>query len=92
MDEFIVVLGSNAKAWAVVVQWLSICFVDKFSLSRQGERLLRKTLKGEGADVVEALIEQLAVTMGAVKGEVGGFCKCRNINNESRIYVNKFTR
>jgi hypothetical protein len=30
---------------------------------------LRKTLKDEGADVVETLIEQLAVTMGAVQGE-----------------------
>lgn len=69
VDEFTVVLGTGAKAWAVVVQWLSISLADQFSLSRQGERLLRKTLKDEGADVVEALIEQLAVTMVAVQGE-----------------------
>ena len=69
VEEFTVVLGSSAKAWSVVVQWLSRSLADQFSLSSQGERLLRKTLRDEGADVVEALIEQLTVTMVAVQGE-----------------------
>jgi hypothetical protein len=33
--EFTVVLGYSAKAWAVVVQWLSRSLSDQFSLSRQ---------------------------------------------------------
>jgi hypothetical protein len=63
VDEFSVVLGSSAKAWAVVVQWLSRNLADRFTLSRQGERLLRKILKGECAAVVGVLIEQLTARM-----------------------------
>ena len=63
VEEFSVVLGSSAKAWAVVVQWLSTSLVDQFSLSRQGERLLRKTLRDGDAGVVGVLIEQLTARM-----------------------------
>jgi hypothetical protein len=66
VDELTVVLGASAKAWAVVVQWLSISLLDQFSLSRQGERLLRKTLSDESAVIVDALIEQLTARMCTV--------------------------
>lgn len=67
LDEFTVALGSGAKAWAVVIQWLSGNLADQFTLSRQGERLLRHTLKDESAVIVDALIQQLTVTVGAVQ-------------------------
>jgi hypothetical protein len=63
VEEFTVVLGSSAKAWAVVVQWLSRSLDDQFSLSRQGERLLRKTLRDESVDILEAMFKQLTAKM-----------------------------
>jgi Ca-activated chloride channel family protein len=67
LDDFTVVLGSGAKAWAVVIQWLARDLADQFTLSRQGERLLRNCLKDESAAIVEALIQQITATMGAVQ-------------------------
>lgn len=67
LDEFTVVLGSGAKAWAVVIQWLVRDLTDQFTLSRQGERLLRHSLKDESAVIVDALIQKLIGTMGSVQ-------------------------
>jgi Ca-activated chloride channel family protein len=47
LDDLTVVLGTGAKAWAVVLQWLVERLPDQITLSRQSERLLRHVLKDE---------------------------------------------
>jgi Ca-activated chloride channel family protein len=67
LDDFTVVLGSGAKAWAVVIDWLKENLADQFILSRQGERLLRHVLKVEEAAVLSELREKVVQAMSAVK-------------------------
>lgn len=67
VDDFTVVLGSGAKAWTVVIQWLSENLSDRFTLSRQAERLIRHTLKDEDAAILAALAEQLTRAIRAVQ-------------------------
>jgi Ca-activated chloride channel family protein len=55
LDELAVVLGTGAKAWAVVLQWLVERFSDQIILSRQSERLLRQVLKDEDAKILQEL-------------------------------------
>ena len=55
LDDLSVVLGTGAKAWAVVVQWLVERLSDQITLSRQSERLLRQLLKDEDAKILQEL-------------------------------------
>lgn len=59
LDEFTLVLGSGAKAWAVLLHWLAQELTGEFSLSRQGERMLRYFLKDEDSVILEALNQKL---------------------------------
>jgi hypothetical protein len=67
LDDFTVVLGSGAKAWAVVIEWLAGTMADQFTLSRQAQRLLRHTLKDEDAAILAALREKLTNELSAVQ-------------------------
>lgn len=69
LTEFAVVLGSDTKAWAVVIQWLTERLADQFKLSRQGERLLRNCLKDEQAAVLTNLHQQLTLKFSAVQAD-----------------------
>jgi Ca-activated chloride channel homolog len=55
LDSLTVILGTGAKAWAVVLQWLAERLSDQVTLSRQSERLLRHVLKDEDAKVLQEL-------------------------------------
>jgi Ca-activated chloride channel family protein len=55
LDDLTVVLGTGAKAWAVVLQWLVERFSDQIILSRQSERLLRQVLKDEDLRFLQEL-------------------------------------
>lgn len=61
-----VVLGSEAKAWAVLMRWLVQELKDEFSISRQGDRLLRYFLKDEDSVILDALDQKLSAKMGSV--------------------------
>lgn len=67
LDDFTVVLGSSAKAWAVVLQWLGAQLSDQFTLSRQAERLLRNVLKDETNAILEELKLQLAKSLNKIQ-------------------------
>lgn len=58
LDELKVILRTESKAWAVVLQWLAERLSDQMILSRQSERLLRQVLKDEDA----ALLQELKAT------------------------------
>jgi len=47
LDELTTKLGTDAKAWALVVQWLAERLAGQFTLSRQGERVIRQLLHGQ---------------------------------------------
>jgi Ca-activated chloride channel family protein len=64
LDDFTVILGSGRKAWSVVIEWLSEHLAEQFTLSRQAERLLRNSLKGEDAVILEELKQRLAKVIG----------------------------
>jgi len=55
LDDLTVVLGTGAKAWAVVLQWLAERLSDQITLSRQSERLLRHVLKDEDTKMLHEL-------------------------------------
>jgi Ca-activated chloride channel family protein len=55
LDDLTVVLGTGAKAWAVVLQWLAERLSDQITLSRQSERLLRHVLKDEETKMLHEL-------------------------------------
>ncbi|MCF8209809.1 MAG: hypothetical protein K9K38_10455 [Rhodoferax sp.] len=55
LDDLTEVLGTVAKAWALVLQWLAERLADQITLSGQSERLLRQALKGEETEVLHAL-------------------------------------
>ncbi len=67
LDDFTVVLGSGAKAWALVINWLKENLADRVNLSRQAERLLRHHLKDEDAAILSALRDQLTDAMSTVQ-------------------------
>ena len=67
IDEIGVVMGSRAKAWALVIQWLAENSSGQFTLSRQAERLIRQTLKDEDATILTALREQFMTSLCAVQ-------------------------
>jgi Ca-activated chloride channel family protein len=67
LDDFTVVLGSGAKAWAVVIEWLAEAMTEQFTLSRQAQRLLRHTLKDEDAAILADLREKLTNELSAVQ-------------------------
>jgi hypothetical protein len=56
LADMTVILGSETKAWAVVLQWMAEKFVVQFTLSRQSERLLRNALKGEDTKKLEEML------------------------------------
>jgi hypothetical protein len=62
-----VVLGSEAKAWAVVLRWLANELKDEFTVSRHGERLLRYFLKDEDDVILASLDQKFPATMGSVQ-------------------------
>jgi hypothetical protein len=62
LDDLTVVLGTGAKAWAVVLQWLVESLSDQITLSRQSERLLRQVLKDEDA----YFLQELKLTWAAI--------------------------
>jgi len=68
LDDLTAVLGTGAKAWAVLLQWLAERLADSFTLSRQGQRLLRQVLKAEDAKQVLALGQKWAATVNAIVG------------------------
>ena len=55
LDDLTVVLGTGAKAWAVVLQWLAERLSDQITLSRQSERLLRHVLTDEDTKILQEL-------------------------------------
>lgn len=55
LDNLTVILGARAKAWAVVLKWMAEHLSAEITLSRQGERLLRKVLKDVDANVLMEL-------------------------------------
>jgi len=62
-DNFTLVLGSDAKAWAVLIKWLAESMADQFTLSRQGERLLSHCLKDEDVSILAELHLRLTSTL-----------------------------
>jgi Ca-activated chloride channel homolog len=64
-DNFALGLGSDAKAWAVLIKWLAESMADQFTLSRQGERLLSHCLKGENLPILEELHQRLTTLWGS---------------------------
>lgn len=64
-DNFTLVLGSDTKAWAVLIKWLAESLADQFTLSRQGERLLSHCLKDEDASILAELHQLLTSTLGS---------------------------
>jgi len=66
LDELTAALGTGAKAWAVLLQWLAERLTDSFTFSRQGQRLLRQVLKAEDAKQVLALGQKWAATANAI--------------------------
>ena len=65
LDDLTVVLGTGAKAWAVVLQWLTERLSDQMTLSRQSERLVRQVLKDEDAKFLQELKLTWAATIDA---------------------------
>jgi len=61
-------LGTGAKAWAVLLQWLAERLTDSFTLSRQGQRLLRQVLKEEDEKQVLALGQAFAKKVDSFVG------------------------
>jgi len=72
LDEFTVVLGSEAKSWAVLLRWLALEMKDEFSISRQGERLIRYFLKDEDGVILASLDQKLSATMKSVQRDRWG--------------------
>jgi Ca-activated chloride channel family protein len=72
IDDIGVVMGSRAKAWAFVIQWLAEALSGQLTLSRQAERLIRQTLKDEDAAILVALQEQFTTGLCAVQDEQWG--------------------
>jgi len=66
LDELTADLGTGAKAWAVLLQWLAERLADSFTLSRQGQRLLRQVLKAEDEKLVQALGQKWAAKVDAL--------------------------
>lgn len=64
VNDFTVILGSASKAWAVVIEWLGEYSAKPFTLSRQAERLLRNSLKGEDTVVLKELKQRLSEVIG----------------------------
>ena len=64
LGDFAVVFGSAAKAWTVVIKWLTDALADQFILSRQGERLLRQSLKTMDADSLALGLQQIEKKLG----------------------------
>lgn len=60
LDDLTVILGSGAKAWTLMLQWLAEKLNDHFTLSRQSERLLRHTLKDEDAQKLQEMLLTMA--------------------------------
>jgi hypothetical protein len=58
-------MGTGAKAWAVVLQWLTERLSDQMTLSRQSERLVRQVLKDEDAKFLQELKLTWAGTIDA---------------------------
>ena len=65
LDDLTVVLGTGAKAWALVLQWLIERLSDQITLSRQSERLLRQVLKDEDAKILQELKQTWAAKIDA---------------------------
>ncbi len=75
LDDLTAELGSGAKAWAVVIKWLSVALVDQFVLSRHGERLLRLILKSMDADALDLAVQQVEKKLGPVSAKWGHKCR-----------------
>lgn len=65
LDDLTVVLGTGAKAWAVVLQWVVERLSDQITLSRQSQRLLRQVLKDEDAKILQELKQTWAAKIDA---------------------------
>lgn len=65
LDTLTAVLGTQAKAWALVLQWLSERLQSQITLSRHSERLLRQALKDENAQGLQSLKLTWAVEIDA---------------------------
>ena len=75
LDDLTAELGSGAKAWAVVIKWLSVALVDQFVLSRHGERLLRLILKSMDADALDLAVQGIEKKLGPVGAQWGPKCR-----------------
>jgi len=60
LEDLTVKLGSGAKAWALLLQWLAEKMNGDFTLSRQSVRLLRHTLKDEDAQKLQEMLLTVA--------------------------------
>ncbi len=75
LDDLTAELGSGAKAWAVVIKWLSVALVDQFVLSRHGERLLRLILKSMDAEALDLAVQGVEKKLGPVGAQWGPKCR-----------------
>ena len=66
LDDFTVILGDSAKAWAVIIEWLAEQLADRITLSRQSERLLRHVLKDTDTKILHELRQTLAANSDAI--------------------------
>ena len=66
LEDFTVILGDSAKAWAVIIQWLAEQLSDEITLSRQSERLLRHVLKDTDAKILNELRQTLTANSDAI--------------------------
>ena len=79
LDDLTAELGSGAKAWVVVIKWLSVALVDQFVLSRHSERLLRLILKSMDADALDLAVQRVEKKLGPVGVKWGPKCRAARI-------------
>lgn len=66
LEDFTVILGDSAKAWAVLIQWLAEQLSYEITLSRHSERLLRHVLKDTDAKILNELRQTLTASSDAI--------------------------
>jgi hypothetical protein len=87
LDNLTVGLGTGAKAWAVVLQWLAERLSDQITLSRQSERLLRHVLKDEDVKILQELKLNWSATTDAFINQE--FESASNVNFELPEFLRK---
>jgi Ca-activated chloride channel family protein len=77
LDDLTAELGSGAKAWAIVIKWLTAALTDQdqIVLSRHGERLLRLILKSMDTPVTDLAVQLVEKKLGPVSAKWGPKCR-----------------